>query len=70
MGLQQFLRVFSAQARIAHDAFQDLGMENFRGVKWNRSPLAFGILVDHMLPPWRAIEKPSFSSMEQIFARS
>jgi hypothetical protein len=23
-------------------------MENFRGVKWNRSPLAFGILVDHM----------------------
>jgi hypothetical protein len=23
-------------------------MENFRGVKWNRSPFAFGILVDHV----------------------
>ena len=44
--LQQFLQGFSAQARIAHYAFQDFGMQNFRRVKWNRSPLAFGILVD------------------------
>jgi len=43
--------------------------ENFRSVKWNRSALAFGILGSYGCRFWRGIEKPSFSSMEQIFAR-
>jgi len=42
------LQVFSAQARIPHDAFEDLGMENSRGMKWNGGSFAFGILVDHV----------------------
>jgi hypothetical protein len=64
--LQQSLQVFRAQTRIAQDAFQDFRMENFRGVKWNRSPLAFGILVDHVAAALARYRKPSFSSMEQI----
>ena len=42
------MQVFSTQARIPHDAFEDLGMENSRGMKWNGGSFAFGVLVDHV----------------------
>ena len=44
----EVFQIFGTQARISHDAFQDLRVENFRGVKWNGGPFAFGILVDHV----------------------
>ncbi len=60
----------SAQSRIAHDAFQDFGVENFRGVKRNRSPLAFGIFVDHMAAALARHRKTQFFQDGTDFARS
>ena len=68
--LQQFLQVFGAQARVAHDAFQDFGMEDFRRVKGNRSPLAFGILVDHVAATLARYRKTQFFQYGTDFARS
>ncbi len=67
---QQLFQVFSVQARIAHDAFKDFGMENFRGVKWNCSPLAFGILLDHMTAALARDRKTHFFQYGTDFARS
>src|SRR5260370_19384424 len=69
-GLEQILQVFGAQARISHDAFQDFGMENFRGVKWNRSTLAFGVLVDHVAAALARYRKTQFFQYGTDFARS
>lgn len=50
---QQFFQVLSADLSIAQDAFQNLGVEDLRGVIWNRGPFACGIplnLVAATLP--------------------
>jgi len=67
--LQHFLQVFGAQARVAHDAFQDFGMENFRSVKWNRSPPTFSILVNHMAAALARYRKTKFFQNGTDFAR-
>jgi hypothetical protein len=61
------LQVFGAQARIAHDAFQGFGMENSCGVKWNRSPLAFSILVDDMAAALARNRKTQFFPVRNRF---
>jgi len=45
-------------------------MENFRGVKWNCSPLAFGILLDHMTAALARDRKTHFFQYGTDFARS
>jgi superfamily I DNA and RNA helicase len=64
------LQVFGAQARVAHDALQDFGMEDFRGVKGNGSPLAFGILVDHVAAALARHRKTQLFQYGTDFARS
>jgi hypothetical protein len=40
----QIFQVLSAEIGVAPDAFQDVGVEDLCGVKWNRGPLAGGVL--------------------------
>jgi len=45
-------------------------MENFRGVKWHYSPLAFGILVDHVAATLARYRKTQFFQYGSDFAGS